>query len=142
MVMGRRVIFVLAAQGEADGCHRLSVGVTGEISLSDGRSGGGWQEERVGHELSSPIEGTGHDRGWQPGSKVSTMIMRPPQQGQGFRASSAGVGHAKELAGQCDAAGPIAVGQEAIVTDAVKPVGQHMTRKRRMNSSTSSVISL
>src|SRR5204863_9562436 len=36
------------------------------------------------------------------------------------------VGHAKELAGQCDAAGPIAAGQEAIVTDAVKPVGQHM----------------
>ena len=39
-VMGRRVILVLAAQGGADGCHRLSVGVTGEISVSDRRSDG------------------------------------------------------------------------------------------------------
>ena len=39
------------------------------------------------------------------------------------------VGHAKELAGQCDAAGAIAAGQEAIVADAVKPVGQHMDQE-------------
>ena len=39
------------------------------------------------------------------------------------------VGHAKELTGQCDVAGPIAVGQEAIVTDAVKAVGQHMDQE-------------
>ena len=37
-----------------------------------------------GHELSSPIDGIGHNRGWQPGSKVSMMIIRPPQQGQAF----------------------------------------------------------
>ena len=82
------MIFVVAAQGRADGCYRLGVGVTGEISVWVGRSDGGQQEERV-HELSRPIEGTGQNWGWQPGSKVSTMIMRPPQQGQGFRSSSA-----------------------------------------------------
>ena len=27
-------------------------------------------------------------RGWQPGSKASTMIIRPPQQGQAFQSSS------------------------------------------------------
>jgi hypothetical protein len=32
-VMGRREIFVLAAQGGAEACHRLGVGVTGEISV-------------------------------------------------------------------------------------------------------------
>ena len=29
-----------------------------------------------GHELSSPIGGIGHSRGWQPGSKVSMMTIK------------------------------------------------------------------
>ena len=44
--------------------------------------------------------------------------------------------------GQCDIAGPIGIGEEAVVTDAMKSVGQDMDQKRRMNSSASSVISL
>jgi hypothetical protein len=34
-MMGRPVIFVLAVEGGAGGCRRLSVGVTGEILGSD-----------------------------------------------------------------------------------------------------------
>jgi len=52
------------------------------------------------------------------------------------------VGDAKELAGQCDAAVSIAVGQEAIVTDAVEPVGQHMDQEAADELVASSVISL
>jgi hypothetical protein len=85
----RRAICVLGAEGRADGCPRLSAGVTGEISASDGRSGDeGLQQRCAGHELSSPIGGMGHSRGWQPGSKVSMMIIRPPQQGQAFHSLS------------------------------------------------------
>ena len=73
--------------GGADSCRRLSLGVTGEIS-ADRRSGRGRRDEPVGHELSRPIGGIGHSRGWQPGSKISTTIIRPPQQGQAFHASS------------------------------------------------------
>ena len=40
-VMSRRAICVLAMEGGADGCRRLSVGVTGEIPASDRCSGGG-----------------------------------------------------------------------------------------------------
>jgi hypothetical protein len=32
----------------------------------------------------------GRWRGWQPASKVSMMIMRPPQQGQGCTSGCAG----------------------------------------------------
>ena len=39
------------------------------------------------------------------------------------------VGYAEELAGQCDIAGAIAVGEEAVVADAVKPVGQYMDQE-------------
>ena len=46
-----------------------------------------WRQERAGHELSKAIAGMGHSRGWQPGPKVSTTIIRPPQQGQIFRSS-------------------------------------------------------
>src|SRR5262249_37310203 len=38
----------------------------------------------LGNELASPMEGTGENRGWRAGSKISTMIMRPPQQGHAF----------------------------------------------------------
>ena len=74
-VMSPRVICVLDVEGGADGCRRLSMGVTGEISASDRCSGRGWRLERVGHELSSPIDGRGHNRGWQPGSNVSMMTI-------------------------------------------------------------------
>src|SRR5262249_60652028 len=33
-----------------------------------------WRQRCDGYELSSPIDGIGHSRGWQPGSKVSMMI--------------------------------------------------------------------
>jgi hypothetical protein len=76
-------------EGRADGCPRLSAGVTGEISASDRRSGDeGLQQRCAGHELSSPIDGMGHCRGWQPGPKVSMTIMRPPQHGQAFHSLS------------------------------------------------------
>jgi hypothetical protein len=59
-------------------------GAAGEMSARERRSDEGWQQERIGHEVSSRIAGRGQSWGWQPGSKVSTMIMRPPQQGQVF----------------------------------------------------------
>jgi hypothetical protein len=107
-VMSRRAICVLRVEDRADGCPPLSVGVTGEISASDRRSGdGGLQQGCDGHELSSPIDGMGHCRGWQPGSKVSMVIIRPPQQGQAFHAQRRRVGYAEQPAGQCDITGPV-----------------------------------
>src|SRR2546423_3028564 len=75
-------------EGGADGCRRRRVAGAGEIAALDRSDDGGWRQGRDGHELSSPIAGMGHSRGWQPGSKVSTMIMRPPQQGQAFQSLS------------------------------------------------------
>ena len=68
-------------------CRRRVAGA-GEIATSDGSGVGGWRQGCDGHELSSPIDGIGHSRGWQPGSKASTMIIRPPQQGHAFQSSS------------------------------------------------------
>jgi hypothetical protein len=60
-VISRRAICDLGMEGRADGCPRLSAGVTGEISASDRRSGdGGLRQGCDGHELSSPIDGMGH----------------------------------------------------------------------------------
>ena len=39
------------------------------------------------------------------------------------------VGYAEEPTGQCDVVGPVGVGEEAVVTDAVDPVGQHMDQE-------------
>src|SRR6202023_758672 len=39
------------------------------------------------------------------------------------------VGEAEEPTGQCDVVGPVGVGEEAVVTDAVEPVGQHMDQE-------------
>ena len=75
---------VLPAGGGAAGCRRQTVASADEIAASERCSDGGWREEHAGHELSSPIDGMGQSRGWQPGSKVSMMIIRPPQQGQAF----------------------------------------------------------
>jgi len=79
---------VLPAQGGADGCGRRRVVSAGEIAALDRSGDGGWRQGCDGHELSSPIDGIGHSRGWQPGSKVSTMTIRPRQQGQAFHSSS------------------------------------------------------
>ena len=79
---------VLPAELGADGRCPQSVGGASEIAASDGSGDGGWRQGCDGHELSSPIDGMGHCRGWQPGSKVSMMIMRPPQQGQAFQSLS------------------------------------------------------
>ena len=75
---------VLPAEGGAERRCRRSAAGAGEIAASDGSGDGGWRQGCDGHELSSPIGGLGHSRGWQPGSKVSMMIIRPPQQGQAF----------------------------------------------------------
>jgi hypothetical protein len=79
---------VLPAEGGADGRCRRSVAGASEIAASHGSGDGGWRQGCDGHELSSPIDGMGHCRGWQPGSKVSMMIIRPPQQGQAFHSLS------------------------------------------------------
>jgi hypothetical protein len=76
---------VLPAAGGADDCCRQSVAGAGEIAASDGSSDRGLRQRCDGHELSSLIGGKGHSCGWQPGSKVSMMIMRPPQRGQAFQ---------------------------------------------------------
>src|SRR5712675_1564481 len=78
---------VLPAEGCANGCRRRRVADAGEIAGSDRSDDGGWRQGCDGHELSSPIDGRGHSRGWQPGSKVSMMIIRPPQHGQVFHSS-------------------------------------------------------
>src|SRR5215472_6725081 len=39
------------------------------------------------------------------------------------------VGCAEEPSGQCDIGGPVGIGEEAIVADAVEPVGQDMDQK-------------
>jgi hypothetical protein len=78
------VLQVLQAEGGAGGRCRRSVAGAGEIAALEGSGDRGWRQGCDGHELSSPIDGVGHSRGWQPGSKVSMMIMRPPQQGQAF----------------------------------------------------------
>jgi hypothetical protein len=76
---------VLPAEGGADGRCPQSVAGAVEILASERRSGdGGLPQGCDGHELSSPIDGMGQCRGWQPGSKVSMMIIRPPQHGQAF----------------------------------------------------------
>ena len=83
-VIWHSMLQVLPAEGCADGCRRRSVAGAGEIAASDGSGYGRWRQRCDGHELSSPMDGIGHSRGWQPGSKVSMMIIRPPQQGQAF----------------------------------------------------------
>jgi len=88
LVIGYSLLQVLPAEGGADGRCRRSVAGAGEVSASCGSGDGGWRSGCDGHELSSPIDGMGHCRGWQPGSKISMMTMRPPQQGQVFQSSS------------------------------------------------------
>jgi hypothetical protein len=64
---------VLPAEGGADGCRRRRVASAGEIAASEKSDDGGWRQGCDGHELSSPIDGIGHNRDWQPGLKVSML---------------------------------------------------------------------
>ena len=84
LVIWYSLLQVLPAKGSADTGFRRSMASAGERAASDGSGDGGWREGCDGHELSSLIAGMGHCRGWQPGAKVSMMIIRPPQQGQAF----------------------------------------------------------
>ena len=79
---------VLPAEGGADGRCGRSVAGAGEVAAWYGTGEGGWRQGCDGHELSSPSDGIGQCRGWQPGSKVSIMIIRPPQHGQAFHSLS------------------------------------------------------
>ena len=85
------VLDALGLPGEcgAGGRCRRRVAVASEMAASDGSGEGGWRQRCDGHELSRPIDGRGHSRGWQPDSKVWMMTIRPPQQGQVFHSSSA-----------------------------------------------------
>src|SRR6516165_5600115 len=96
------------------GCCRRDI-VVGQAERWERRQQG------VAHELSSAIEGTGQKRGWQPGSKASTMIVRP--------ARRSWVGYGEEPADQCNVVGPVGIGEEAVVTDAMKSVGQDMDQE-------------
>jgi hypothetical protein len=42
------------------------------------------------------------------------------------RARGSWVGYGQEPAGQCNVVGPVGIGEEAVVTDAMKSVGQDM----------------
>ena len=48
--------------------------------------------------------------------------------------------HTEQLAGAGDVGGAVAVGEQAVVTDAVEALGQPCIRNRRMNSCGASVI--
>jgi hypothetical protein len=80
----------LADEGGGDGRCGRSVAAAGDKSASDASDDRGRRQECDGHELSSPTDGTGQSRGWQPGAKVSMMVMRRPQQGQAFLSLSSG----------------------------------------------------
>ena len=85
LVIWYSMLQVLPDEGGAAGRCRRSAAGAGEIAASQGSGDGGWRQGCDGHELSSRIDGMGHCRGWEPGSKVSMMIIRPPQQGQAFQ---------------------------------------------------------
>jgi len=88
LVMWYSMLQVLPAEGGAEGRCRRSVAGASEMAAWHGSGDGGWRQRCDGHELSNPIDGMGQCRGWRPGSKVSMMIMRPPQQGQAFHSLS------------------------------------------------------
>ena len=88
LVICYSLLQVLPTEGGEDARCWRSVAGAGEIAASHGSGDGGWREGCDGHELSSPIDGMGHCRGWQPGSKISMMTIRPPQQGQVFHSLS------------------------------------------------------
>ena len=88
LVIWYSLLRVLPAEGGGDSSCGRSVTGASEVTASHGSGDGGWREGCDGHELSSSIDGMGHCRGWQPGSKISMMTIRPPQHGQVLHSSS------------------------------------------------------
>src|SRR5215467_12095422 len=63
------------------------------------------------------------------------VIARPARQSR--------VGYGEEPAGQCNVVGPVGIREEAVVTDAMKSVGQDVDQAlERMNADTASPVSL
>src|SRR5215470_5673248 len=118
------------------GCCRRDI-VVGQAERWERRQQG------VAHELSSPIEGTGQKRGWQPGSKAWTMIIRAAAARASIPvfvvatifgviarlARRRWVGYGEEQARQCNVVGPVGIGEDAVETDAMKSVGQDMDQE-------------
>jgi hypothetical protein len=85
----------------------------------------------------------GRYRGVEPRSKVSMMIMRPRQPGTRVQerlrpavAAAVGLGrrtrwrrHIEQVPGSGDVAGAAAIGEEAVVADAVEAVGQNVDQE-------------
>jgi hypothetical protein len=93
-------------EGGADSCGWRRVAVAGEISAWNWRGTVGWRPERADHELSKPIAGMGHSRGWQPGWKVSTISARCFASNDSAHDSPAG--SLDHLDGNCSAVGLVA----------------------------------
>ena len=87
--------------------------------------------------------GVGRYVGSQPRAKTSMMIMRAPQRGQGHgstRGSSGGgdvvvvepdddAARSEQFACAGDVGGTVAVGEQAVVADAVEALGQHVDQE-------------
>src|SRR5712671_6697345 len=83
----------------------------------------------------------GRWRGWQPASKVSMTNMRPPQQGQGWASgcatagsisgasSATGVAIPRSLRARTMVSARFALGEQAVVADAMEALGQHVDEK-------------
>jgi hypothetical protein len=67
------VICALAVEGGVGDRRWPRVGVAGEMSASDRRSDGGWGRERIGHELSSSIDGMFRSLGLQPQDHIARL---------------------------------------------------------------------
>jgi hypothetical protein len=70
MVTWCSMLDVLPAEDGADRRCRQRVTGAGVTTASDRSNDGGWRHGCDGHELSNPIVGMGHSRGWQPGSTM------------------------------------------------------------------------
>ena len=119
------------------------------IALVFRRAAGGGGDRRVrggmrgdGHEVSILIRLGDGDRAGRGPSKVSTMIIRPPQHGQRraggtSSASTVGLGaqgwgalrRGEQLAGALDVVRPNRAGEEAVMADAVEAARQHVQEK-------------
>src|SRR5947209_6499650 len=121
---------VLPAEGGADDCRRQCVAGAGEIAAPDRSDDGGWRQGCDGHELSSPIDGIDDDH--TPAAartSVPLVVVVTIFGAAAVPARRRRVGYAEEPAGQCDIACPVAVGEEAIVADAMEPVGQDVDQE-------------
>ncbi len=83
------------------------------------------------------VGAVGRCRGVAPRSKISMMIMRPPQHGQvgllGSTAAAVGLAfrfcNGEQLAGAGDVVGARAAGEQAVVADAVEACGQDVDQE-------------